>query len=72
MDLMEISETHRMSREEAAKLLHRIADSLERHNEVEFIREGIKFHIDVPKQVEVEIEVEIESDESSLEIEISW
>ena len=72
MDLMEISEKSKLSREEAAKLLHKIADSLERHNELEFMREGIKFHIDVPSQVEVEIEVEIETDESSLEIEISW
>lgn len=72
MDLMEITEKHRMTREQAAKLLHSIADSLERHNEVEFKREGIKFKIDVPREVDVELELEIESDESSLEIEISW
>ena len=72
MDLMEISEKRKMSREEAAKVLHDIADSLERHNELEFERNGIKIHIDVPDQVEVEVELEIESDESSLEIEINW
>lgn len=72
MDLIEITEKYKMSREEAAKLLHSIADSLERHNELEFMREGIKFRVDVPKQVEVEVELEIESDESSIEIEISW
>ena len=72
MDLMEISEKRKMSREEAAKVLHKIADSLERHNELEFECNGIKIHIDVPYQVKVEVELEIESDESSLEIEISW
>ena len=72
MDLMEISEKRKMSREEAAGLLHEIADSLARHNDLEFMREGIKIRINVPNQVEVELELEVESDESSLEIEISW
>ena len=72
MDLMEISEKREMGREEAAKLLHKIADSLARHNEVEFMRNGISFHINVPNQVTVEVELEVESDESSIEIEISW
>lgn len=72
MDLLDISQKRNLSREDAAKLLHSIADSLARHNDLEFVREGIKFHIDVPGQVEVEIELEVESEESSLEIEISW
>jgi amphi-Trp domain-containing protein len=72
MDLIEISEKRNMSREAAAKLLHKIADSLERHNELEFERNGIKLRVDVADQVEVEVELEIESDESSLEIEINW
>ena len=72
MDLIEISEKRNMSREAAAKLLHKIADSLERHNELEFERNGIKLRVDVADQVEVEVELEIESDDSSLEIEINW
>lgn len=72
MDLLEISEKRKMSREEVAMLLHEIADSLGRHNDLEFVREGIKFQVNVPQQVEVELELEIESDESSFEIEISW
>ncbi|MEH6583331.1 MAG: amphi-Trp domain-containing protein [Halioglobus sp.] len=72
MDIMEISEKRSMGREEAAKLLHELADSLARHNEVEFTRNGIQFHINVPDQVTVELELEVESDESSIEIEISW
>lgn len=72
MDLLEISEKREMGREDAAKLLHQIADSLAHHNEVEFAREGIKFHLAVPNQVTVELEIEVESEESSIEIEISW
>jgi amphi-Trp domain-containing protein len=72
MDLMEISEKRTMQREEAAKLLHQLADSLSRQNAVDFIREGIKVHVKVPREVTVEFELEIESDESSIEIEISW
>ncbi|MDX1732875.1 MAG: amphi-Trp domain-containing protein [Halioglobus sp.] len=72
MDLLEISETHNMTREAAAKLLHELADSLERHNEVEFLRNGIKINVDVAPRVEVEVELEVEDDGSSLEIEISW
>jgi amphi-Trp domain-containing protein len=72
MDLFEVSEERKMGREEAATLLRKLADSLARHNEVEFKRDGIKFHIEVPDQVTVEVEIEIESDESSIEVEISW
>jgi amphi-Trp domain-containing protein len=72
MELLEISEKRKLSREEAAGVLHDIADSLARHNELEFERGGIKFHVNVADQVELEIELEVESDESSIEIEISW
>jgi amphi-Trp domain-containing protein len=72
MDLIEISEKYKMEREQAALLLHKLADSLARQNSLNFDRKGMKFHIDVPKEVMVEIELEIESDKSSIEIEISW
>ncbi|KPK31110.1 MAG: hypothetical protein AMJ66_09135 [Betaproteobacteria bacterium SG8_40] len=72
MDLLEIEEKHEMRREEAAKLLRRIADSLSRQNDLEFVREGKKFTIDVPDQVEVELELEIGDDGTSFEIEINW
>jgi len=72
MDLMEISKKSKMGREEAAQLLHKIADSLARHNAVDFMQEGIKVHVKVPNEVTVEFEVEVESDESSIEIEICW
>ena len=72
MDLLEVSEKRRMRREEAAKLLHELADSLARNNAVDFMQGGIKVNVKVPDQVDFEFEVEIESDESSIEVEISW
>lgn len=72
MDLMDISVKRKMRREEAAKVLHELADSLARQNAVNFTKDGVKVHIKVPDEVDVEFEVEIESDESSIEIEISW
>ncbi|PLW68185.1 amphi-Trp domain-containing protein [Pseudohalioglobus lutimaris] len=72
MDILEIKEKRTLSREEAAKVLHRIADSLERHNELQFTREGKGLHVKVPDAVELEVELEIESDETSLEIELNW
>jgi amphi-Trp domain-containing protein len=72
MDLLEIEEKREMRREEAAKLLHSIADSLARQNDLEFTREGIKITVDVPDQVEVELELEVGDDGTSFEIEINW
>ena len=72
MELLDISEKRNMTREEAAKLLHQLADSLARQNAVDFTRNGIKVHVRVPDEVDVEFEVEIETDESSIEVEISW
>ncbi|RLQ22987.1 amphi-Trp domain-containing protein [Seongchinamella sediminis] len=61
-----------MKREEAAKLLHELADSLARHNGVDFNQDGTRINVRVADTVSVELELEIESDESSIEIEISW
>ena len=72
MDLLEIEEKHEMRREDAAKLLRRIADSLSRQNDLEFVREGKKITIAVPDQVEVELELEVGEDGTSFEIEINW
>ena len=72
MELIEIEEKRRMRREEAAQLLHELADALARHNSVDVTRGGVKLNVKVADQVEVEFELEVESDGSSLEIEISW
>ena len=72
MDLLEIEEKRTLSREDAAKLLHQIADALEQQNKLHFKREGLKFVVDVTDQVEVELELEVGDDGNSLEIEINW
>lgn len=71
-ELLELETERHLRREEAAAWLHRIADSLERNNDLEFLREGIRFVVDVPDEVEMELEFELGDDESSLEIELSW
>ena len=70
-DLLDIEETHRVSREEAAAKLRAIADSLSRHNSLQFQRAGKTFTVDVPDQVTLEVEVEIGED-NEVEIELSW
>jgi amphi-Trp domain-containing protein len=72
MDLMEITDKERLSREEAAARLHAIADMLARHNDVEFERGGLRYKVHVADQVDFKLEIEIESDERELEIELKW
>ena len=72
MDLIEISEKERLSREEAAARLHALADALARHNEVEFERGGLRFKVHVPDEVTLKVEIEIGDDERELEIELTW
>lgn len=71
-ELIEIETELHLSREDAAALLRRLADSLSRHNEVEFTREGTQVRVAVPDEVDVGIEIEIDTDGGSLEVEISW
>ena len=72
MDLLEVKEKRNLSREEAAKLLHQIADAMAKQNSLHFNREGINFKVSVADQVSVELELEGEDDGNSLEIEIKW
>jgi amphi-Trp domain-containing protein len=72
MDLFEIDDTQRMSREEAAARLHALADVLARHNQVEFDRAGTRITVHVPDEVNLKIEVEIGDDEREVEIELTW
>ncbi len=72
MDLMEITEKARMSREEAAARLHALADALARHNEVEFDRGGLRFKVHVADEVDFKLEIEIDEDERELEVELKW
>ena len=72
MDLMEITEKERLSREDAAARLHALADALAKHNDVEFDRGGLHFKVRVPDEVDFKLEIEIEDDEKELEIELKW
>ena len=72
MDIIEISEKRSMKREEAANMLRELADSLARHNALDFDQGGTRINVKVPDTVSVELELEVESDEFSIEIEISW
>ena len=72
MDLLEIEDTRRLRREDAAAWLHQLADSLARHNEVEFMRDGLRFRVAVPDELEFEVELEVEDDGTKLEIELHW
>jgi amphi-Trp domain-containing protein len=72
MDLFEIDDTQRMSREEAAARLHALADVLARNNQVEFDRAGTRITVHVPDEVNLKIEVEIGDDEREVEIELTW
>jgi amphi-Trp domain-containing protein len=72
MDLMEISEKERISREDAAARLHALADALARHNEVEVERAGLRFKVHVPDEVDFKLEIEVGDEERELEVELTW
>ncbi len=52
MDLFEIADRERMSREEAAARLRALADSLARNNVVDFQRDGQRVTVRVPDEVQ--------------------
>ena len=69
--LLEVTERQRLSREAAAARLRALADQLSRHNEVAFVREGVRYSAKVPSEVELTVEIEI-GEESEIEIELNW
>ncbi|WP_107772026.1 amphi-Trp domain-containing protein [Nocardioides sediminis] len=71
MDLFEIDDTQRMSREDAAARLRALADALARNNSVEFQRGGNRITVRVPDEVNLKVEVEL-GDDNELEIELTW
>jgi amphi-Trp domain-containing protein len=71
-NLLEIAETRRMRREEAAAQLHALADALASNNEVEFERGDLRFTVHVPQEVDFTLEIEIGDEEREIEIELSW
>ncbi len=71
-ELLEVTETQTMRREEAAAKLRELADQLARHNEVAFMREGVRYSVKVPNQVNFSFEIELGEDGSEIEVEIKW
>jgi len=72
MEIVEIKKKDRLRREEAAARLHALADMLASRNEVEFERDGIRFNVHVPDEVDFKVQLEVETDERELEIELTW
>jgi amphi-Trp domain-containing protein len=72
MDIFEVEQKERVSREEVAVRLHNLADMLAGHNDIEFQRGGMRFTVHVPDELQLKIELEIKSDERELEIELTW
>ena len=72
MDILEVEQKERVTREEAAARLRTLADMLARHNDVEFERGGMHIRIPVPDEVHLKIELEVDTDERELEIELTW
>jgi amphi-Trp domain-containing protein len=72
MDIFEVEQKERLSREEVAQRLRNLADMLARHNDIEFERGGMQFTVHVPDELELKLELEVETDKRELEIELTW
>jgi amphi-Trp domain-containing protein len=73
MDLFDIADAQRMSREEAAARLRTLADALAKNNSVEFEREGRRITVRIPDEVSLKVEVEVgDEGENELEVELTW
>jgi amphi-Trp domain-containing protein len=72
MDLFEFETEERLRREEVADRLRRLADELERHNEVAVRSGGLPIRVKVPDMVTFEFEVELSDDESEIELSLKW
>ena len=55
MDIFEIEQKERMSREEVAARLRTLADMLARHNDIEFERGGMHMKVHVPDEIQVKV-----------------
>ncbi len=70
-ELIEITTESVMNREQVAAKLHQLADQIGRHNQIEFVREGVRFSARIPDELRVKLEIEL-GEESEIEIELSW
>jgi amphi-Trp domain-containing protein len=73
MDLFDIDDAQRMSREEAAAKLRTLADALAKNNAVEFHRAGRLITVRIPDEVNLKVEVELgDEGDNELEVELTW
>lgn len=72
MAKIEHTTQERLRREEAAQRLREIADDLARHNSIAFVREGVRYTVDVPNEVDFVVEIEVGDDESEIELTLEW
>ncbi len=72
MELIEHTVEERLSRETAARRLRELADELSRHNEVPFLRDGVRYTVKVPNEVTYSLEIEVSESGSEIEIELKW
>jgi amphi-Trp domain-containing protein len=70
-ELLEVTEKQTLRREDAATRLRELADQLSRHNQVAFLREGVRYTVEVPAEVELKVEIEL-GESNEIEVEISW
>ncbi len=70
-ELFEVTEAEVLSREAAAARLRQLADQLARHNEIAFVRDGVRTSVRVPSEVTLKVEIEV-GDESEIEFELTW
>jgi amphi-Trp domain-containing protein len=71
-ELIELTERTELAREAAADRLRQLADQLSRHNEVTFVRDGVRYTVDVPDHVVLKVEIEVGDDGNEIEIELNW
>ena len=72
MELLELQEKTKLSREEAAARLHQIADELASGNDIVMESGAMRFMSRVPSEVNLKVEFEVEDGETEFEIELTW
>jgi len=59
MNLLEITETQKVGREEAAARLRALANALSKNNAVEYGQGDLRFTVNVPDEVDFKVEIEL-------------
>ena len=73
MDLFDIDDAQRMSREQAAAKLHALADALAKNHSVEFHRAVRLITVRIRAEVNLKVEVEVgDEGANELEVELTW